>query len=301
MNGQKGSILVGYDGSVGARVALDWAAETARRQGKKLLLLHCVDLAMVPAFPAYDPVHIAPSLREVSRSVLDAGVLRATKVLPVEDVSWLHAIGSPAAEIVDSSKDHDLVVMGCRGRGRLLGGLLGSTAYAVTAHAHCPVVIVRSQVREHPDDPIHPGPDRRVVVGVDDSDESVRALDMAAQIADSSGAPLHIVRVAMAVSMEAWAYAETAKAGTSATHELRDNAEETVKRAAAHVRKTYPNLPIETEVLYGDAGHTLAELGARAGLIVVGSRGRGGFSGLLLGSVSHTVIHEATCPVMVVR
>lgn len=301
MNGQKGSILVGYDGSVGSRVALDWAAETAHRQGKKLTLLHCVDLAMVPAFPAYDPVHIAPSLREVSRAVLDAGVLRAQKVLDPKDVTWLHAIGSPSAELVDSSKDHDLVVMGCRGRGRLLGGILGSTAYAVTAHAHCPVVVVRSQVREHPDDLVMPGPDRRVIVGVDDSDESQRALEMAAQIADSSGAQLHIVRVAMAVSMEAWTYAETAKAGTSQTHELRDHAEETVRRAGDHVRAGYPNVSIETEVLYGDAGHTLADLGERAGLIVVGSRGRGGFSGLLLGSVSHTVIHEASCPVMVVR
>jgi nucleotide-binding universal stress UspA family protein len=82
---------------------------------------------------------------------------------------------------------------------------------------------------------------------------------------------------------------------------VRQAAEETLQRAEAHVRAAHPELALETEVLYGEPGHVLGELAQRAGLVVVGSRGRGGFAGLLLGSVSHTVIHEAPCPVMVVR
>jgi nucleotide-binding universal stress UspA family protein len=101
--------------------------------------------------------------------------------------------------------------------------------------------------------------------------------------------------------MESWAYAEDTQAGTDDTHEVRDAAEDTLRRAEAHARGAHPGLTIETEVLYGEPGHVLGDLAAHAGLVVVGSRGRGGFTGLLLGSVSHIVIHEAPCPVMVVR
>jgi nucleotide-binding universal stress UspA family protein len=67
------------------------------------------------------------------------------------------------------------------------------------------------------------------------------------------------------------------------------------------MRAAHPGLAVESEVLFGDAGRVISDLGARAGLIVLGTRGRGGFAGLLLGSVSHRVIHEADCAVMVVR
>jgi nucleotide-binding universal stress UspA family protein len=304
MNGQVRGIVVGYDGSAGAQVALDWAAETARREDRSLTVLHCVDLAMVPGFPAYDPVQLEPSLEEASRTVLEEGARRAAKVLPESRVSSFHAIGSPAAELVEASKEADLVVTGCRGRGRVLGGLLGSTSYAVTAHAECPAVVVRAPEGEGVEEtpvPPPPGPDRRVIVGLDDSDASERALELAAGIADTAKAPLHIVRVAKPVSMEAWTYVETAKGGTEETHALREHAGATVARAAAHVAATHPDVAVETEVLYGDPGHVLADLAEDAGLVVVGSRGRGGFTGLLLGSVSHTVIHQASCPVMVVR
>jgi nucleotide-binding universal stress UspA family protein len=148
---------------------------------------------------------------------------------------------------------------------------------------------------------VRPGPDHAVVVGVDDSDASQRALDAAAAWAAREHAALHVVRVAHSASMEAWAYAETAKAGTDDTHATREHAEQTVTRLADRARADHPQLDVTTEVLYGDPGQTLADLTVHAGLVVVGSRGHGGFTGLLLGSVSHRVIHEAACPVLVVR
>jgi nucleotide-binding universal stress UspA family protein len=186
----------------------------------------------------------------------------------------------------------------------VLAGLLGSTSYAVTAHAHCPVVVVRGPAGTEPDDlpaPARPGPEHDVVVGVDDSDAAARAVDAAAEVAEREGATLHVVRVAHSPSMEAWAYAETAKGGTEQTHAVREDAEQSLAHVADHVRAQYPGVTVTTEVLYGDPGQSLADLGATAGLIVVGSRGHGGFTGMLLGSVSHRVIHDATCPVMVVR
>lgn len=307
MNGQvrtRHGIVVGYDGSPGSRLALVWAAETARRRGARLTLVHGVDVTTVPARPARDHSPLEPSAESRARVVVDEGAARIRDVLEASQVETQYWLGSPAAQLVDVSKDADLVVVGSRARGRLLAGLLGSTSYAVAAHAHCPVVVVRGPGGDDPDDvpaPPRPGPDRDVVVGVDDSDAAARAVDAAAVVAQQEGAALHIVRVAHSPSMEAWAYAETAKGGTEQTHAIRDHAEQSVARASDRVRAHHPEVTVTTEVLYGDPGQSLADLGSTAGLIVVGSRGHGGFAGMLLGSVSHRVIHDANCPVMVVQ
>lgn len=301
MNGREHGVLVGYDGSPVSKVALDWAAQTAKQRGKRLTVLFCVDLAMMPAFPAYDAALALPDLEQAARAVLDEAVERAAAIVGGESVQPLTAVGSAAAELVVASRDADLVVTGSRGRGRLLAGLLGSTSYAVTAHAHCPAVVVRPTEGDDPAAAPHPDAAHAVIVGLDDSDAAERALEAGAQTAAAAGALLRLVTVARVASIESWAYAEDTQAGTDDTHEVRDAAEGTLRRAEAHARGAHPELAIETEVLYGEAGHVLGDLAAHAGLVVVGSRGRGGFTGLLLGSVSHTVIHEAPCPVMVVR
>jgi nucleotide-binding universal stress UspA family protein len=304
INGRERGVLVGYDGSPASKVALDWAAETAKVLGRPLTVMHCVDISTVVEFPTYDGAAALTEVEEAARVILEEGVARAATIVGPSGVQPLSAIGSGAAELVAASKDADLVVTGSRGRGRLLGGLLGSTSYAVTAHAHCPAVVVRGTAANGHGtaaEARHPGPGRAVIVGLDDSDSSERALHEAADVAAASGALLRLVTVARVASVESWAYAEDAKAGTDSTHAVRQSAEETLKRAEAHARGMHPELEIETEVLYGEPGHVLGDLAERAGLVVVGSRGRGGFAGLLLGSVSHTVIHEAPCPVMVVR
>jgi nucleotide-binding universal stress UspA family protein len=230
--------------------------------------------------------------------------VRAAETLDAAQVETQYWLGSPAAQLVDASKEAELVVVGSRGRGRVLAGILGSTSYAVAAHARCPVVVVRGPVDSSSDEPKmppRPGRGHDVVVGVDDSDSAARAVDVAAEVAEREGAVLHVVRVAHSASMEAWTYAEVAKGGTEETHALRDHAEQSVTRAANRARARHPKVLVTTEVLYGDPGQSLADLGATAGLIVVGSRGHGGFTGMLLGSVSHRAIHDAACPVMVVR
>ncbi|HEV7148000.1 MAG TPA: universal stress protein [Pedococcus sp.] len=290
-------IVVGYDDSPGSLAALEWAAATARRWGTTLTVMHSVDLAAAPIEPAYDYARLPESLGEAGREVLAAGVGRAQQLMgDTRLVASLPAVGSPAAELVHASKDADLVVTGSRGRGPLKAGLLGSVAYMVTAHAACPAVVVRT------DHPVQPGPDHPVVVGVDDSEASRRALDLAAEMAAISDAVLHVVHVAhSSFSPDAQAYVESTRAGTDHTKTVRAQAEATVQQAARRARATYANLRVDTEVLYGSPGHVLSPLGAHAGLVVLGTRGHGGFTGLLLGSVSHTVIHEAPCPVMIVR
>lgn len=303
MNGQAQTthgVVVGYDGSPGSQAALEWAAQTARQQGKTLTLLYSVNLATLPA---RDVTQLEPSVEQAAKSLVAEGSDRAGATLDTSHIVTTYWIGSAAGQLIEASRDADLVVVGSRARGRILAGLLGSTSYAVAAHAHCPVVVVRGPEGAAPDDvsTLRPGPDHPVVVGTDDSDASARAVDAAVEVAEREGAALHIVTVAHPHSMEAWAYAEAAKAGTEKTHALREQAEQSLTRAAARAASLHPEVTVTTEVLYGEAGQSLADLGATAGLIVVGSRGHGGFTGLLLGSVSHRVIHDAACPVMVVR
>ncbi len=288
-------ILVAFDGSPGAEVALDWAAAASHRRQVPLSIVYCVEMASVPLEPMYNAEALPREVREEAQSVLDRGVRRAEKVTDASLVNSAVVIGSPAAELVIASRDVELVVIGSRGRGRVAAGLLGSASYTVTAHAKCPVVVVRGESNVHPD-ATHP-----VVVGVDASDASQRAVERAAEVAATAQASLRIVTVGRLRSPEGWAYVEDSAAGNQHTHAVRERALPILDAARDRVLALHPDLEIETEVLFGEAGHVLALSGVHAGLLVLGSRGRGGFMGLLLGSVSHTVIHEAACPVMVVR
>lgn len=288
-------IVVAFDGTPGAEIALDWAAAASRREGRPLTLVHCVEMAAVPIEPVYDPEALPREIRDDARAILDRGVERATAVTKPSLVDSAIVVGSTAAELVLASKDAELVVIGSRGRGRMVSGLLGSASYAVAAHALCPVVVVRGGWAVYPDSG-HP-----VVVGVDDSGASHRAVAWAADVAAEAAAPLRIIAIGRLRSPEGWAYVEDSQAGTKHSHEVRDRSEAVVDRARDRALALHPQLEVETEVLFGEAGHVLAVSAVHAGLLVVGSRGRGGFAVLLLGSVSHTVIHEASCPVMVVR
>ncbi|ADU47985.1 UspA domain-containing protein [Intrasporangium calvum DSM 43043] len=298
-------IVVGYDGSAASVLALDWAIETARERGRPLTIVHGISTTGT-GFPAMDLAQAQPLFERTAREIVADGARRAEKVLEVNQIETQYWLGSAAGQIIEASRDADLVVVGSRGRGRLLGGLLGSTSYAVTAHSHCPVVVVRGPAGEDVEDlpePSRPDPEHPVLVGSDESPGSQRAVDAAAEVAAQSGARLTIVRVAEPVIPSTWTVIE-AGAGGAALEDpdtILGWAREGVEREGERVRRTHPSLDVTTEAVLGDPGSVLAGLGQDAGLVVVGSRGRGGFTGMLLGSVSHRVIHDAVCPVMVVR
>ena len=136
-------IVVGYAGTEGSDPALDWAIETARRESRPLTVLHCYDLAHVPVLGANAPDGQGALLAQVADEIVAAATERATTVLGESQVTGKSVLGSAAGELVTESESAHLVVTGSHGRGRLLGGLLASTSYAVTAHAKCPAVVVR--------------------------------------------------------------------------------------------------------------------------------------------------------------
>lgn len=298
-------IVVGYDGSAASVLALDWAIETARERGRPLTIVHGISTTGT-GFPAMDLAQAQPLFEQTARDIVADGARRAEKVLEVNQIETQYWLGSAAGQIVEASRDADLVVVGSRGRGRLLGGLLGSTSYAVAAHSHCPVVVVRGPAGEDVEDlpqPSRPDPAHPVIAGSDESAESQRAVDAAAEVAAQSRARLTLVRVAEPVIPSTWTVIEAGAggAGLEDPDVILGWAREGVEREGERVREAHPSLDVTTQAVLGDPGSLLAGLGKDAGLIVVGSRGRGGFTGMLLGSVSHRVIHDAVCPVMVVR
>lgn len=276
-------VLAGYDGSRGSVRALDWAADEARMRGVPLTVLHTWEPQVrVPAArPVIDP-------RSLAQSILNSGIEHARKTAPDLEVRAVLARAPAAARLIEGGGDAELIVLGPRGAGGFAGLVLGSVAAQVAAHASCPVVIVRGD---------RPQPERgagHVVVGMDGSPASQAALAAAFTEADAHGLPLRAVI--------AW--------DPVPARELPPLVDEAGMRAAAEARLTglmgplcerHPGVRAGIEIVTGFPRRVLMDAAAEARLLVVGSRGLGGFRGLLLGSVSHALIHHAPCPVAVVH
>jgi nucleotide-binding universal stress UspA family protein len=189
--------------------------------------------------------------------------------------------GHPAKVLIDAGHDADLLVVGSRGHGRLSGLLLGSVSQDVMAHTTCPVVVVRG----------HRAPSGLVVVGVDGSPESEQALRWAARQARTTGARLRAV-IAWHVPL---AYGVTARGEPDwAAHSAH-----TLATSVAGALDGGTATEVEQEVVEDDPAVALLRAAEDADLLVVGRRGRGGFAGMRLGSVSRHVATHASCPVVV--
>jgi nucleotide-binding universal stress UspA family protein len=208
-------------------------------------------------------------------------------------VQAVFTVGGPAGVLVDESRAASLVVVGTRGLGGFAGLLAGSVSTQVADHAHCPVIVVRTGATTGP------GPGAPVVVGLDGSPLSSHALQFALDLAAASDAPL--------VALYAWRGLPTGNLGpTTVWHYDPEEAEEEARRLLAEqlagCAERYPQVSIEQRtVLSFNPGDTLVDASRTAGLVVVGSRGRGGFTGLLLGSTSQTLVHHARCSVAVIH
>lgn len=291
------SIVVGYDVSRESDLAIDWAIDHAQRVEGHLLVLH-----VGPSRPGQgvSPDGVfgwqADSALDESMVTLP-GVGRAKAALGEDAVAVEFSTGSAPGRLVEASQTADLIVVGSHGHGYLLSGLIGSTAYAVIAHAHCPVAVIRAP--RDAEAAARPGPDRAVVVGVEESDQHAAILDAATAFALRCKAPLKLVRVTPAPAVAE--YPPLGEVTTQVGVDVLRAERDLLQRTADEVRARYPDLPIETSHAEGAVGRILADYARDAGLVVVGSRGRGGFAGLLLGSVSRSLIHHAECPVLVVH
>jgi len=290
------TIAVGFDGSAPATAALDWAANAADRTGATLRIIAVVHYPGMPA-GTLDSVPILPaSLLQRAHELGAEATSRARKVLDAARVETQIVVGAAAETLVAATDSVGLLVVGNRGRSEFASTILGSVSFAVTAHARCPVIVVREGAPNL-------GPEHGVVVGVDGSASGDRALEVAAAVAARTGAPLRIVCTWNLPAADSWAFSywETASADGDWARTQHEVALKVATAAADRAQSQHPDLVIATEVHQGPAAAALTRPAHQAGLVVVGSRGLGGFAGLVLGSVSHNTIHACSCPVMVVR
>lgn len=281
------TIVVGVDGSTPSKLALDWAVDEASRRH---LRLHLVSASGIDY--ASDTLGaVVPVIEEECRRVLRDAANHVATIAPTVEVSTEAWRGQAAAALVALSAQADTVVVGSRGRGSVGAALAGSISLQVAAHASCPVVVVRTLSTASPARP-------RVVVGVDGSRVSSEAIGYAFAQASQREVGLTVVHAWDVEFVEG----VIAVASTSDLWErLGEEERALTAESIAGWAEKYPDVDVRTHVVRGHPVDILASESEGAELVVVGSRGRGGFSGLLMGSVSHGVLHRAQSPVAVVR
>jgi nucleotide-binding universal stress UspA family protein len=285
-------IVVGWDTSPGAQQAVRWAADWARRWGRPLRLIFAVES------PAAELGGVAFAYAQTfTPEEVDAIFEPALQI--IETVAAGHPVsteaieGHPASVLIQATKSADLVVLGTRGHSRLVSTLIGSVSDAVASHGFCPVVVARGD-----SDSIDS--QAPVVVGADGSRISHQAVLFAAKFADAAGTRLVAV---CAAPDPVQLIAPEVIVDVGHAQEVHDHAQRYLGEAIGGLRQDYPDLVIDTRIVDVPAGLALTEVAddVAAQLVVVGSHGRGGFTGMLLGSVSRTVLHHARCPVAVLR
>lgn len=288
-------IVVAVDGSDAGAAAVAWAANAAAKRSAPLKLVTAYTMpqfmyadGMIPPQELYDQLE-----DEAMEKINDAREI-VTGFDENIEVSYYIGEATPIDLLLQLSEDADIVVMGSRGLGGLSGLVLGSVSSAVVSHAACPVVVVRKDNDVTVENKYGP-----VVVGVDGSDISRKALDYAFREADARGAALRAVH--------SWADAQvqTSLVGLAAVQSQLDamSAQErkVLQDELASMREKYPEVTVEEVVERDRPIQVLKENSDDAQLLVLGSHGRGGFRGMLLGSTSRALLQYAPCPMMVVR
>ncbi|NYG05666.1 nucleotide-binding universal stress UspA family protein [Phycicoccus badiiscoriae] len=226
---------------------------------------------------------------------LEEALRFAGKRLPELQVQGRVVVGKAAGVLVEASRTAELLVTGSRSLSPSTSAILGSTSAITAALAHCPVVVARGAADADVSFT------RPVSVGVTTSPRSRSSLTFAAQAALRRGVPLNIVGAWAMPAAESWDFAPWHTDSLAAfARALRADTDQAVNHALGVVRGAYPEVDARAEVVEMPPWAALEAASRRAGLLVVGSRGTGGFEGLTLGSVARAILDHSRCPVAVV-
>ncbi|ORW85918.1 universal stress protein [Mycobacterium sp. IEC1808] len=283
-------IVVGIDDSPAARAAVQWAARDAELRNVPLTLVHAVSPEVTTWLRTPVPAGVLRWQQEHGRRLVD-------EALKVVEASSRR--GGPAAinteilssgavpTLIDLSKEADLLVTGAQGSGRWPGRLLGSVSSALLRHAHCPVAIIH-------EDPRTPGAGQGpVLLGIDGSPASEPATAIAFDEASRRDADL--------TALHAWSDLDRSEWPEIDWPATQSAAEEVLAERLAGWQEQYPDVRVTRAVVQAQPARQLVAQSAGAQLVVVGSRGRGGFAGMLVGSVGEAVAQMARAPVIVAR
>jgi nucleotide-binding universal stress UspA family protein len=290
-NQDRRPVLVGVDGSVSAQAALAWAAAEASFRRCSLRIVHTFTWPMIGdpfGLNLAEPMN--DGLRAAAGWILGEAENQARHAAPdIKVTAELFAAGA-APTLLSQARDAELVVVGSRGLGGFRGLLTGSVSSTVAAHALCPVIIVHP----HRAGTAFPAsPTGRVVVGVDGSEVSAAAIRFAFQEAARRRVGVTAVHAAMPTRQHP---------SLRVPADIVDQVDRQLfAEAMVNKRILIPGIDVKTKLVHSHPAQALLDEADGAELIVVGSRGRGGFTGMLLGSVSQAVLHHAACPVAVIH
>ncbi|SEH02682.1 Nucleotide-binding universal stress protein, UspA family [Nonomuraea solani] len=272
-------ILVGVDGSRAGLEAVGWAAREAVLREAPLTVAHVIP-RWVYETKTERYAEVAAWMREGGRTVLAAAEERARRDHSEIGLRTTLLPGDPRAALIGAAQGAELLVVGSHGLGGVRGMLVGSVAYGVTGHAPCDVVVVRE----------HLSPQRgEIVAGADGSSASSGVLEFAFAEARMRGIRLRVVH--------AQAYLWPHGFDPADHGEGYDDLLTARRKLAAR----YPDVSVVEDVVHGHPAEVLRQASYGADLLVVGSHGHGTFAGMVLGSVSHALLHHAPCPLAVVR
>jgi nucleotide-binding universal stress UspA family protein len=273
-------ILVGYDGASDGDIALEWAVATAEHTHDQVRVVIVEDVSANDGSGLWTEEYW-DGVDERARAML--------RSLGVAEPRVDRMQGRPLDTLLDLAPQASLLVVGSRGHGRVGEMMLGSVSQHLAGHAACPVVVARPASK----------PDAaRILVGTDGSGAASRALDVACRRAEHTGeevAAVTGVRVSRDVPVDERGNIPDKMSSHILARE-RDLSSWTAQARAAH-----PGVRVTEEVVALPAGRALVDGSVDASLVVVGTRGRNAFAGMILGSTSHEVLHQARCPVVVVR
>ena len=284
-----GRVVVGVDGSQGADDALHWAVGEAVQRQAVLEVTSCwLYPALVGPGALFPKVYEFPDL---ALDVCEKAKATALSIAPDLVIEVRTPEIQPALGLVDASRDADLLVVGARGLGAFRALLLGSVSQHCAHHAQCPVMIVRPPTQQ---EPASERRGRKVVVGIDGSENADLALNWAVEEARRLDASLEVVGAWPLPANGGLTLADEQEAMTNYAHS-------TLEHAAKTAAEAWPDIEVMTTLSVDPASWALVDASERADLLVVGCRGLGGFQSMLLGSVSQHCATHAKCPTLIVR
>ena len=287
---KKYGILVCADGSAASDAAIAWATREAVMRQLPITLMHAVPPVVV-GWPVDRVYTDTPEWqKENGQHVIDQARKTLSASLRGSESPEIHTemlYSSVVPTLVDASKDASMIVAGSQGLGALGRLLLGSVTTALTHHAHCPVAVI------HSDESVARDSNAPVLLGIDGSPASEAATALAFDEASRRGVGL--------VALHAWSDVGVFPMLGMDWRESELKGQEILAERLAGWQERYPDVHVERLIFCDKPSRWLREQSERAQLVIVGSHGRGGFPGMLLGSVSSAVAQSATVPVIVVR